>query len=70
LGWFIKIPIGLTFDIIISKLAAAAQKPKTFELSVIIREMTDPKALSFAPGSKAKNKADENYCEGGPCRIG
>ena len=40
-----KFQFGLTYDITISKLAGASQKPKTFELSLIIRGDDRPKGV-------------------------
>lgn len=40
-----KFQFGLSYDITISKLSAAAQKPKTFELSFIIRGDDRPKGV-------------------------
>jgi type IX secretion system PorP/SprF family membrane protein len=40
-----KFQFGFTYDITISKLAAAAQKPKTLEISIIIRGDDRPKGV-------------------------
>jgi type IX secretion system PorP/SprF family membrane protein len=40
-----KFQFGLTYDVTVSKLAAAAQKPKTLELSIIIRGDDRPKGV-------------------------
>ena len=40
-----KFQFGLTYDITTSKLSSAAQKPKTFELSIIIRGDDRPKGV-------------------------
>jgi len=40
-----KIQFGLTYDVTVSKLASASQKPKTLELSIIIRGDDRPKGV-------------------------
>jgi type IX secretion system PorP/SprF family membrane protein len=40
-----KFQFGLTYDVTVSKLSAAAQKPKTVELSIIIRGDDRPKGV-------------------------
>ena len=40
---------GLTYDITVSKLSAASQKPKTFELSIIIRGDSRPAGVIPCP---------------------
>jgi len=41
--------LGLTYDVTVSKLDQASSKPKTFELSLIIRGISKPGALNCPP---------------------
>jgi len=40
-----KVQFGLSYDVTISKLASASEKPKTFELSIILRGDDRPKGV-------------------------
>ncbi|MBN9381635.1 MAG: PorP/SprF family type IX secretion system membrane protein [Chitinophagaceae bacterium] len=41
---------GITYDVTVSKLAQASSKPKTFELSLIIRGIDKPTGVIYCPG--------------------
>jgi len=41
--------IGLSYDVTISKLREATMKPKTFEISLILRGIKEPTAIIPCP---------------------